>query len=309
MKVAKVLVVLLTIALPLMAFAAIPETGKKAKTIDELAAKYDSSSCKTCHSEIYEQWDKSLHARPIFGPLESARTLGTIKNAITNGMMEWPYSGVKKKEDVQIRHLVTCTKCHLPQLVEAEDSVAQEIVKYMWAYIESGRTDKKAEEKLTKININCLICHNRNAMIHKWADGVVQNDTVYGSKDGSHASPDFPKLKRAPEMKEPTLCGQCHGLGPQFELDEPTQCATLYGYYLWNYKADGGAETCVECHMKKSGLGHNLQSYRSEVMRKMAIDLHVNASAYLWRDGTILTPLALVRAEIVNKAGHAFPDG
>jgi hypothetical protein len=179
----------------------------------------------------------------------------------------------------------------------------------MYAYIEGGRTDMKAEEKLTKVNINCLICHNRNAIIHKWADGFVQNDTVYGTKDGSHAAPGFPKLRMAPEMKEPTLCGQCHGSGPQFDLEEPTQCGTLYGYYLWNYKAEGGTETCVECHMKKSGLGHNIQSYRSDAMRKMAVDFNADAYAYIWRDGAILTPLAHLKVEIANKAGHAFPDG
>jgi len=310
MKVAKVsVVVLLTIALPLVAFAVTPETGKKAKTIDELAAKYDSSSCKDCHADIYADWTKSLHARPMFGPLESARTLATVRTAVEFGMKEWPYSGVKTKEDVKIKQLMICAKCHLPQLIEAEDSVAQEFVQTMYAYIEGGRTDLKAEEKLTKVNINCRICHNRNAIIHKWADGFPQNDAVYGTKNGSHASPDFPKLIRAPEMKEPTLCGQWHGLVPQFDIEEPTQCATLYGYYLWAYKADGGTETCQECHMKKSGLGHNIQSYRSEVMRKMAVEFHADAYAYIWRDGSILTPLGLLRVEIANKAGHAFPDG
>jgi Cytochrome c554 and c-prime len=309
MKAAKVLVIMLAVMLPLMAFAAIPETGKKAKTIDELAAKYDSSSCKECHADIYADWEKSLHSRSMVGPHESARTLATVRTAITNGMMEWPYSGVKKPEDVKIKHLMICATCHLPQLVEAEDSVAQEFVQNMYKYLDGGREDLKAEEKLTKININCLICHNRNAIIHKWADGFPQGDAVYGTKSGSHAAPGFPKLLMAPEMKESTLCGQCHGLGPQFFLDEPTQCGTLYGYYLWNYIAEGGTERCQECHMKKSGLGHNIQSYRSEAMRKMAIDFNTDAYAYIWRDGTILTPLAHLEVKITNKAGHAFPDG
>ena len=43
-------------------------------------------------------------------------------------------SGVKKPEDVGVKHLMICAKCHLPQLQEAEDSVAQEIVKNIYEF-------------------------------------------------------------------------------------------------------------------------------------------------------------------------------
>jgi ABC-type tungstate transport system substrate-binding protein len=52
----KLLIIILCIAFPLPAFA------QKAKTIDELAAMFDSSRCKECHDVIYEQWEKSQHA-------------------------------------------------------------------------------------------------------------------------------------------------------------------------------------------------------------------------------------------------------
>ena len=38
--------------------------------------------------------------------------------------------------------------------------------------------------------------------------------------------------------------------------------------------------------MEKSGLGHNMQSYRSPEMAKMALDVEVEAEAYQWRDGS-----------------------
>lgn len=110
-------------------------------------------------------------------------------------------------------------------------------------------------------------------------------------------------------MKESIQCGQCHGLGPNFELENPTQCATLYGIHLYTYIPDGGQETCQECHMRKSGLGHNIQSYRAQEMVKMALDVHVEAKAYQWRDVTTTTPEAHVIVELTNKAGHAIPDG
>ena len=110
-------------------------------------------------------------------------------------------------------------------------------------------------------------------------------------------------------MDESILCGQCHGLGPNLELENPSQCATLYGSYLWSYTADGGQEKCQECHMKKSKLGHNMQSYRDPGMAKAAVDFKVEMLPHQWRDGSKMVPENLVKVELLNKAGHAIPDG
>ena len=68
-----------------------------------------------------------------------------------------------------------CAKCHLPQLAEAEDSVAQEILKLAMNYMEGDeKTSAKAQEKLEKLNINCLICHQRNAIIPKGVEGYPE---------------------------------------------------------------------------------------------------------------------------------------
>ena len=75
---------------------------KKAKTIDELAKMYDSTGCKQCHEDIYNEWMQSIHSRSIFG---TGRTAATIKTTVAVGLMGWQYSGVKKPEDVQVKHL------------------------------------------------------------------------------------------------------------------------------------------------------------------------------------------------------------
>jgi predicted phosphodiesterase len=292
---------------PFIAFGTQAAEEKKATTIAELAAMYDSSSCVDCHTEIHEQWQQSLHARSIFGPEEVGRTAATLKTTIENGLKEWPYSGVKKPEDVGVKHLMICAKCHLPQLEEAEDSVAKEIVTNIYAFVDKG--DEKAAETLQSLNIGCTICHGRNAIVHKWTDGEPQKDVVYGNKDGEHDDPAHPAMKQSKIMKESILCGQCHGQGPNFELDNPTQCATLYGTHLFAYIPEGGMETCQECHMEKSKLGHNMQSYRSPEMAKMAVNVDVEAKAYQWRDGSTMTPMADVIVELQNKAGHSIPDG
>jgi len=285
-------------------------TGK-ANSIAELVSRYDSGSCTECHQEAHDQWSRSVHSRSIFG---TGRTAATFMTAIRNGLMDWPASGVKSPKDVKVEHLMGCAKCHLPQLADATDNVAQEIVATIQEWQAAIEEDdeariEKAKKTLTSLNINCLVCHNRNAIIHKWTDGYPEKDTVYGSQTGDHADPKFPKMAKSPVMSESILCGQCHGQGPNFELTNPTQCATGYGSYLFAYIPEGGNKTCQECHMRESGLGHDMQSYRSEVMAKKALDMQVEAQGVFWRDNRTPRPKATVRVELRNNTGHGLPDG
>jgi len=284
----------------------------KANSIAELAARYDSSSCIECHQQAHDEWAKSAHSHSILG--SGGRTAATLKTTIINGLMSWPASGVKSPKDVKVEHLMGCAKCHLPQLVDATDAVAQEIVTTIYAWQDALKQEddakaKKAEKTLSSLNINCLICHNRNAITHKWTDGYPRKDTVYGSKPGDHMDAKFTKMAKGQVMSESILCGQCHGLGPNLELENPTQCATAYGSYLLAYVPEGGNKTCQECHMKESKLGHNMQSYRSKVMAEKAVDMHVETKSVYWRDNTTIRPKAAVKIELTNHAGHGIPDG
>jgi hypothetical protein len=290
-----------------------PEPLAKATTIEELAERYDSTGCADCHEDIYDEWENSLHARSILG---SPRTAPTIITAIEKGLKLFPYSGVKSDEDVTVEHLMICAKCHLPQLDEATDDVAREIVATIkgWQQAYRDGDDDKAdelEETIASLNIGCMVCHNKVAIIHKWADGYPQPDTVYGSSEGDHEDEEFVKMAEAPALGESIFCGQCHGLGPNFELDHPSQCATIYGSYLFSYVAHGGSESCQECHMEKSELGHDMQSYKDQAMIDMALDVKVEGRSIFWRknkaDGVV--PIGIIDVSMYNKAGHAIPDG
>jgi len=283
----------------------------KAKSIAELAKMYDSTSCVECHQDQHDQAQKSIHSRSIFG---TGRTAMTLITAIENGLMEQPYSGVKSPKDVKVEHLMGCAKCHLPQLADAEDSVAQELVTSLYSWKDALKkkdkaTAQKEEAKLKSLSINCLVCHNRNAITHKWQDGYPKAGVVYGSQEGDHPSELFPKMAVSPIMKEAIQCGQCHGLGPNLELDEPTQCCTSYGSYLWAYKSEVGQESCQDCHMKKSKLGHNIQGYRDPAMIKEALDFKAEAFGYYWRDNSEIVPKVVVKVEMINRSGHSIPDG
>ncbi len=282
-----------------------------AGTIAELARMYDSAPCAACHREVYDAWRGSAHAASLFG---GGRTADALRAAVVDGLMQWPHSGVKGDNDVTVRHLMGCAKCHLPQLADARDAVAREIVAAIggWrAALDRGDQAAAGQEagKLAALNVGCLICHNRNAVIHKWTDGYPGAGEIYGSREGTHPGGEFPVLKKSPILHEAILCGQCHGLGPNLELDNPTQCATSYGSYLYTYRAQGGTATCQDCHMRKGKLGHAMGTAADPRLLREALDVSADARGFQWRDGNRYVPRIAVEVAMTNKAGHALPGG
>ncbi|MFN3480548.1 MAG: multiheme c-type cytochrome (seleno)protein ExtKL [Thermodesulfovibrionales bacterium] len=285
-------------ALPLAVSAA----EKKAKTIDELVKMYDVSSCKQCHAKIYAEWEKSAHATAMVGAIPGRVIGGTL--GYLNDLMKWKHSGVKSADDVTTEHLKPCTDCHLPQLEDATDDVAKEIAKAVLA---------KDKQTLSKLGINCLVCHNKRAIIREWQDGKPEKGVVYGTKEGTHPDKIYSSMKKSPNMKEAVMCGRCHGAGPTLHDKAPTQCATLYGSYLHAYIPAGGNKTCQECHMEKGS--HRWPGFitQGETVMKApnrAFDVDIIATPYqfLERSGNLI-PKTNLTVKITNKAGHRIPDG
>ena len=256
---------------------------------------------------------KSVHSRSMFG---TGRTAATFMTAIKNGLMEWPYSGVKSPKDVKVEHLMGCAKCHLPQLADAEDDGGPGDRPTSMEWSGDEEKDEAAEREgdrrsSSSLNINCLVCHHRNAITHKWVDGYPAEGRGLRLQGRRSRRPEVPEHEEEPaHLSESILCGQCHGLGPNFELENPTQCGTFYGSYLWAYIAEGGQETCQECHMKKSKLGHNMQSYRDPAAwpRRRWTSRSRNGIP-LARQHASMMPKAVVKVEMINRAGHSIPDG
>ena len=236
MRFLKLFMVLLFIALPLAAFAA----EKKANSIDELAKMYDSSSCKKCHAEIYAQWEKSHHARSLMGVKGGLMLTPLALKKGTPGSTAFSEDDPKK---MTIKNF-PCFKCHLPQaVISAEDSVAVELAEALLA---------KDSAKVGKLQITCIVCHNTKAIIHKRELGEPRKNVLYSSKAvAQHPDGKYKAVEKSAIFKDSVYCGQCHGLGPNLEFDQPFQCANLYGSYLHSYIPSGGAQTCQDCHMQK----------------------------------------------------------
>ncbi len=298
MRTMKVLLFLLFAAVFVPGIAAAQE--KKANTIDELAKMYDVSSCKPCHAKIYDEWEKSMHSRSLFG---TKRTMGGFKGSLEAGLFKaFGKSGATKPEEVKMAHFAQCFTCHLPHaLKDGTDQLAQQLAK---AFIDGDAATLK------KVGINCLVCHNTKAIVHKWQDGEPEANVIYGSKDGVHPDAKYKTMKKSAIMSEAVLCGQCHGTGPNLEFPQPSQCGTSYGSYLHAYIPSGGTETCQDCHMKKDGKGHLMSAHGDKDMMKRGVSVDVDMSAYkfLLKAGDSI-PKAVVKVSMTNKAGHRLPDG
>ncbi len=264
------------------------ETPTQASTLAELIAMYDSSSCKECHEQIYEQWEKSHHARPLMGMDDWIFMASYLKRgplAIKTGQKATKAN-------------FPCFKCHLPQIKHATDGVAAEIADAIL---------KDDKPTVRKLNISCLVCHNEKAVVH----GRPEKNVVYGNKDlPDHQG--FP-VKKSPLLKDSLMCGQCHGLGPNLEFETPVQCGTLYGSYLHAYIPSGGTQTCQECHMKNAD--HYMPpdfNKRDELSARLreSLPMEVQTLAYTFQPvEDKVFPMVVVKTKITSKAGHRIPDG
>ena len=152
--------ILSAVFLVFMSASARSETSPKASTLDELIRMFDSSSCKECHEKIYEQWEKSHHARPLIGMDDMMLLTQYLKR------VDRP----DKLADKAIDRDFPCFKCHFPQIKYGTDLIARGVAKAML----TGAT-----ATIRKLNISCLVCHNEKAV----GTGRPEKGVVYGNKD------------------------------------------------------------------------------------------------------------------------------
>ncbi|BEQ14213.1 cytochrome c [Desulfoferula mesophila] len=261
-----------------------------AKSLAELLERNDSKRCQECHSEIYEQWSRSHHARSLMG----LNGFSFMSKYLRKGPL-----AVKKPQDATMDNF-PCAKCHLPQLVGTEPQVARELAEVIW------RDDKAV---VSRLNIGCLVCHQDKAVVHHRPEPGV----LYGPKTLTEHEGTVKVVRKSSFMASPAFCGQCHGMGPNFEFTPPVQCATLYGSYLHAYVADGGSRTCLDCHM--SGRDHTFPPDFSDQkataqLYRAALPMEVEVLPYTFHPGHKQdSPRVVVGLTIENRAGHRIPDG
>jgi hypothetical protein len=278
------------IAFPVPAYAGevAARPVEPADSLAELARRYDSSACRECHPKIFEQWERSHHARPLMG-------LGDqifMSKYLAQGPLAVPAG-----ENAGQRNF-PCLKCHLPQYAEASEAALAELGRA----IAGG--DKQSVRRLA---IGCMVCHQSKAVVH----GRPEPGVIYGTRD----LPDHPGLpvKKSPLLRNALMCGQCHGLGPVLDSEIPVQCAMLYGSYLHAYVPSGGSQTCQDCHMP--GGDHylppnfdNREETSLRLKKALPLEARVNAYSFQPKEGDYF-PKVVLTTKISSQAGHRIPDG
>lgn len=286
----------------LIALVVVPCTliAAPATTIDELVAPYDSSKCADCHDDIHNEWKSSWHAQPITDP----RVLKTWRTFILSGLDK------SKGSRKDLRDI--CLPCHAPAAKDASDDLVIKIADLIVASVEDKDEANRnaAIKELSKLDINCLICHNMKAI----ADGSSKPNTIYGPKKDIDTAPHKEELGFdtviTEYLKTSDYCAQCHHGCPP---DMPSSvCPTLYTSYKEHYLEHGGNKTCQQCHMKgEDYANHKFPGIYEKDFVKDYIDLNISASPteYVYHLENRIVPAIVMNIKLTSHSGHGMPHG
>ncbi|NJD57614.1 MAG: hypothetical protein FIA94_14585 [Nitrospirae bacterium] len=258
-------------------------------TIDEIEKTYGDKACMTCHEKIHGEWQKSLHSRSVI------HSLGGLRNFIVFGLKrDW-------KKPVNRENLMRCMHCHAPLLEQASDSLAAEVGELVQSAFDGNEGAKK---QLSRLNVNCIVCHNTVAEVEINLRGATKPGVYYGPSGRSSAAHGTEKSKT---ITSSAFCSRCHWLYTPPDGDT-LYCNTLYGSYQDAYKAAGGAAACQDCHMRAKGRGHTFPGAYVPEMVKEGIDIDLQATGVRVQPGKGV-PAAIITIGLFNNAGHRIPDG
>lgn len=213
---------------------------------------------------------------------------------------------------------IICLNCHAPQIKDASPELVTQIAGLvMTALEEKGEAEREAAKKeLSKLNINCLVCHNLKST---GFDVQPKEGVIYGPRDvedSPHEELGLDTIK-SDYMKTSNFCAQCHHCPPSIPWKD---CPTLYTTYIEDFIHKGRKETCQDCHMKgedpESHESHELRSHKfpgpnNLDFLKTAVSLTVNARITKYMDIYELKriPAVVAKIDLTNNAGHTIPHG
>jgi hypothetical protein len=269
-------------------------------TIDELASMYDIEKCLVCHEDIHQEWSHSMHSKSIIDP----RVIRTWRTFILSGLDTSPAAKRRDLKDV-------CLPCHAPQTKDASDEMVDKIAGLIITAADDKdkKKTKEAIHELSRLNINCIICHSLKGS----PDGKPGKKTIYGP-NGSGELPHKEALGydtvKSSFLPTPEFCAQCHhGCPPGMPS---TICPTVYSSYREDYVAGGGTQRCQACHMKgEDRASHRFPGIYEIDFVKSGIDLSVKTlpTTYIFHLENRMVPAVVMNVRVQNTAGHLIPHG
>jgi hypothetical protein len=175
--------------------------------------------------------------------------------------------------------------------------------------MEDRNADKRkaAKKELSKLNINCLGCHNLKAT---GFNTQPEPGVIYVPNDintDAHNEAGYKTIK-SEFMKTSDFCAQCHHCPPDVPWDK---CPTLYTTYIDDFIGKGRKETCQECHMLGEEKSHKFLGPDNSDFLKSAVTLTLNARATRYIDiyENKMIPTLALKINLTNNAGHTIPHG
>ncbi|KJU87427.1 cytochrome c [Candidatus Magnetobacterium bavaricum] len=276
-------------------------TGDIADTMEKLEELYlPSEKCGTCHTEIYNQWQKSVHRESILHSLDG------LNSFIVNAIEKDP---ARKARDVKAE-LLKCLGCHAPMLESASPQLINNVITDIKLASSKATTNKdekkRAKERLSRLNVSCYVCHNAKAVP---PPDKPEKNTVYGST-GKDNTP-YHKSRQTTFLDNAIFCMQCHGTYTAPDREQII-CSTIAQSYRDQYASAGGQNRCQDCHMVKNNRGHTFPgAYVLETLKE-ALTLSISARAIKDQPAAgerKWIPSAAITVDITNNAGHRLPDG
>ncbi len=283
----------------LLSLILIPQTAssQKASTIDELADMYSIEACADCHEGKHEEWKSSTMGNSVIDP----RVLRGWRTFIK---LELDVEGTMSRKDLRI-----CIDCHVPQIKDASDELVVHIADLVMISVEDKDKAKRdaAIKELSKLNLNCLGCHNLRAT---GFDGKPEPNTIYVPNviDGSIHKEAGYKTVQTDFLKTSEFCAQCHHCPPSVPWED---CPTLYTSYIEGFKAKGRTETCQDCHMEGDEKSHKFLGPNDPDFLNDAVTLDINArlTKYIDNYNASFMPAIVLNVKLTNHAGHTIPHG
>jgi len=201
------------------------------------AGPLTAAQCGNCHVAIYQQWQTSMHSHALVSPTVIAQTNQDLTQTLNNAANPDPQK--------------FCVNCHGPNISAQVQVATMPPAAPNW-----------------KDGVTCTDCHQFNGTPAK-ASGGFQNgyagaagyqkgfvasnlnlgeltDPVGNSAHSSQQGTDFANPNK--------LCANCHEVWIDYNADRVVEkgsdlaLQTTWDEYT-EYRALGGTETCVSCHM------------------------------------------------------------
>jgi hypothetical protein len=232
-----------------------PSFSHAADRIDDLVLLKDVVQCKKCHEDHGKQWPNSAHATSVSEP----KTLRAFQRYIDH---------IKNNPGLNVSAELkkNCFICHAPRVEDASEILMGKITGLIFTAVDQkGKPKgKAAAEELSKINIDCGVCH----LIYGMPEGEAEPNMLYGPGWDPHEEAHlrdhgFDSIG-SPYLMSSMMCKRCHAKWPS---NTPSIIKEMHvDSYEHFVESDRANKTCQACHMMEGEMIiHNMPVYSGEI--------------------------------------------